>query len=241
MEELQLALCEDDKEEQERLTRLLQAEPVPVNVTAFDSGEAFLRDYRPGLFDMVFMDIYMGGISGVETVRRLRKQDPELPVAFITSSQDHALDGYRLKVAKYIEKPVTQEDMNDAVTFAVRRRAQAAVEVTLQRKKLSLPVSRLSFVEQRAHYLLFWFDGGRVSQAKGKLDELEPQLAGFPFFRSHKSYLANLSHVAGIDLELLIFHMKEGQNVYIRRDCLKKAKGAWEDWLFVQARKGEEK
>ncbi len=238
MEELKLALCEDDKEELERLTGLAQAGPVPVSVTAFENGEAFLEDYRPGRFDMVFMDIYMGGISGVEAVRRLREQEPELPVAFVTSSQDHALDGYRLKVAKYIEKPVTKEDMDSAIALAAQWREQAAVEVVLQGKKLSLPVNRLVLVEQRAHYLLFWFEGGGTKQAKGWLDELEPQLAGFPFFRSHKSYLANLSHVVGIDQGLLVFCMKDGQSVYIRRDLLKKAKNAWEDWLFAQARQG---
>ncbi len=238
MEELKLALCEDDKEEMERLMDLAQAAAVPVRVTAFENGEAFLADYRPGRFDMVFMDIYMDGISGVEAVRRLREQEPELPVAFVTSSQDHALDGYRLKVAKYIEKPVTKEDMDSAIALAAQWREQAAVEVVLQEKKLSLPVNRLVLVEQRAHYLLFWFEGGGTKQAKGRLDELEPQLAGFPFFRSHKSYLANLSHVVGIDQGLLVFCMKDGQSVYIRRDLLKKAKNAWEDWLFAQARKG---
>lgn len=240
MTELQLALCEDDKEEQKRLTGLIQTGPLQVHVIAFCSGEAFLQGYKPGMFDMVFMDIYMGGISGVETVRRLREQEPELPVAFVTSSQDHALDGYRLRVAKYIEKPVTQKDIDDAVLFAAQRQAQASLEIVLQGKKLSLPVNRLSFVEQRAHYLLFWFQGGTTSQARGRLDELEPQLAGFPFFRSHKSYLANLSHVAGIDPELLMFRMKDGQNVYIRRDRLKKARNVWEDWLFSQARRGDE-
>ena len=239
MEELQIVLCEDDKEELERLIRLIQEGPVPVRVTAFGSGEAFLQDYQPGRFDMVLMDIYMGGISGVEAVRRLREQEPELPVAFVTSSQDHALDGYRLKVAKYMEKPVTQADMDDAVTLAAWRRAQAAVEIILQGKKLQLPVSRLVSVEQKAHYLLLRFAGGGTEQIKGRLDELEPQLAGFSFFRSHKSYLANLSYVAGIDQELLLFHMKEGQDVYIRRDRMKKAKDAWEDWLFAQARKGD--
>ena len=237
MEELQLALCEDDREELERLTRLARTGPVPVRVTAFGSGEEFLKNYRPGQFDMVFMDIYMDGISGVETVRLLREQEPELPVAFVTSSQDHALDGYRLKVAKYIEKPVTQEDMNGAVALAAQWQAQAAVEVVLQGKKLLLPVSRLIFAEQKAHYVLMHFEGGGIRQAKGRLDELEPQLGGFPFFRSHKSYLANLSCVAGIDQELLVFRMKDGQSVYIRRDRLKEAKDAWEDWLFAQARK----
>lgn len=239
MEELQVALCEDDKEELERLMHLLRNGPVPVRATAFGSGEAFLKDYQPGRFDMVLMDIYMGGISGVETVRRLREQEPELPVAFVTSSQDHALDGYRLKVAKYLEKPVSQTDMDDAVTLAAGRRVQAAVEVVLQGKKLQLPVSRLISVEQKAHYLLLRSTGDRTGQVKGRLDELEPQLAGFPFFRSHKSYLANLSYVTGIDQKLLVFHMKEGQDVYIRRDRMKKAKDAWEDWLFAQTRKEE--
>lgn len=237
MEELQIALCEDDKEELERLMYLLREGPVPVRTTTFDSGEAFLQDYQPGRFDMVFMDIYMGGISGVEVIRRLREQEPELPVAFVTSSQDHALDGYRLKVAKYLEKPVTQADMDEAVTLAAGRRMQAAAEVILQGKKLQLPVSCLISVEQKAHYLLLRFAGGRTEQIKGRLDELEPQLDSASFFRSHKSYLANLSYVTGIDQELLMFHMKEGQNVYIRRERMKKAKDAWEDWLFAQARK----
>lgn len=237
MEELQIALCEDDKGELERLTHLLLNGPVPVRATAFDSGEAFLKEYQPGRFDMVLMDIYMDGISGVETVRRLREQDPDLPVAFVTSSQDHALDGYRLKVAKYLEKPVSQADMDDAVTLAAGRRVPAAVEVVLQGKKMQLPASRLISVEQKAHYLLLRSVGGRTGQIKGRLDELEPQLAGFPLFRSHKSYLANLSYVTGIDQELLVFHMKEGPDVYIRRDRMKKARDAWEDWLFAQARK----
>lgn len=239
MEELQIALCEDDRDETEHLIKLIRSGTVPVNISAFDSGEAFLKAHQPGRFDMVFMDIYMGGISGVETVRLLREREPGLPVAFVTSSQDHALDGYRLKVAKYLEKPVTQEDMDGAIALAVKWREQAAVEVVLQGKKLRLEPGRLLYAEQKAHYLLFYFEDGRLEQVKGRLDELEPQLAGYPFFRSHKSYLANLSHVADIDQGLLVFCMTNGQVVYIRRDLMKRAKDAWEDWLFTQARKGD--
>ena len=53
MEELKLALCEDDKEEQERLICLAQAGQVPVSVTAFENGEAFLKDYQPGRFGIL--------------------------------------------------------------------------------------------------------------------------------------------------------------------------------------------
>ncbi len=125
-----------------------------------------------------------------------------------------------------------------AIVAQSQRRMQTDVEVTLLGKKLLLPVSRLISAEQQAHYVLLRFEDGATTQLKGRLDELEPQLADFPFFRSHKSYLANLSYVTGIDRELLVFHMKDGQNVYIRRDRLKKARDAWADWLFAQMRKG---
>ncbi len=125
-----------------------------------------------------------------------------------------------------------------AIVAQSQRRMQTDVEVTLLGKKLLLPVSRLISAEQQAHYVLLHFEDGATTQLKGRLDELEPQLADFPFFRSHKSYLANLSYVTGIDRELLVFHMKDGPNVYIRRDRLKKARDAWADWLFAQMRKG---
>ena len=64
-----------------------------------------------------------------------------------------------------------------------------------------------------------------------------PQLDDPSFFRCHKSYLVNLAYVTGIDQEMMVFYMKEGNTVYIRRDLFKKAKNAWELWLYNMARK----
>ena len=93
-------------------------------------------------------------------------------------------------------------------------------------------------MEQKAHYLTFHLLDNKTIQAKGKLDELMPQLEAFPFFRCHKSYLANLAFVTGIDRELMVFHMRGGEKVYIRRENFKKARQAWELFLFEEARKG---
>lgn len=239
MEELLIALCEDDADEQKKLISLIQSGCVPAKTTVFDSGEALLGNNPSGCFDLVLMDIYMDGISGVEAARRIRNIDPEIPVAFVTTSKEHALDGYRLNVNRYLEKPVSQKAMDDVLLFALDRRENPpGITILVQGRPLSLPVRRLLYVEQKAHYLTFHLLDNKTIQAKGKLDELMPQLEAFPFFRCHKSYLANLAFVTGIDRELMVFHMRGGEKVYIRRENFKKARQAWELFLFEEARKG---
>ena len=239
MEELLIALCEDDADEQKKLISLIQSGRVPAKTTVFDSGEALLGNDPSGSFDLVLMDIYMDGISGVEAARRIRNTDPDIPVAFVTTSKAHALDGYRLNVNRYLEKPVSQKAMDDVLLFALDRRENPpGITILVQGRPLSLPVRRLLYVEQKAHYLTFHLLDNKTIQAKGKLDELMPQLEAFPFFRCHKSYLANLAFVTGIDRELMVFHMRGGEKVYIRRENFKKARQAWELFLFEEARKG---
>lgn len=239
MEELLIALCEDDADEQKKLISLIQSGRVPAKTTVFDSGEALLGNDPSGSFDLVLMDIYMDGISGVEAARRIRNTDPEIPVAFVTTSKEHALDGYRLNVNRYLEKPVSQKAMDDVLLFALDRRENPpGITILVQGRPLSLPVRRLLYVEQKAHYLTFHLLDNKTIQTKGKLDELMPQFEAFPFFRCHKSYLANLAFVTGIDRELMVFHMRGGEKVYIRRENFKKAREAWELFLFDEARKG---
>lgn len=71
------------------------------------------------------MDIYLDGPDGVEAVRRIRELDEELPVAFTASSPGFALNGGRLNVAKYIEKPVSPKAVHEMLAFARDKRARS--------------------------------------------------------------------------------------------------------------------
>lgn len=240
MEKLRIALCENEQQEAERLLKLLASCDIPAELSIFKSAEAFLEGYAAGRFDLILMDIYLTGLSGTEAVRRIREKGEKIPVAFITASRDHALEAYRLNVEKYIEKPVSQKALLETLRLALERReSRPEITVFSGGKPLRIPAEEIIYIEQKAHYLLFNLSAGKTVQVKGRLDELQPQLLGLPFFRCHKSFTVNLAFVTGIDRELMAFHMKEGALAYIRRENLKTAKQAWESWLFSAAR-GEE-
>lgn len=130
MDPLHIAICEDSTEEQKNLLAILEQSEIPTVTATFANGEDFLREYRQGKYDLLLMDIYMGGMTGVEVVTNIRKTDETLIVAFITSSADHTLVGYRLNAIKYIEKPVKEKDVWELLAFA-----------------------RILYVEQREHTL----------------------------------------------------------------------------------------
>lgn len=106
--------CEDSAKEQKKLLAVLEQSEIPTNTAIFASGEDFLKEYEQGKYDLLLMDIYMGGMTGVEVVQEIRKKDDSLVVAFTTTSTDHTLEGYRLNAFKYIEKPVHKKGSDGA-------------------------------------------------------------------------------------------------------------------------------
>ena len=239
MEPLHIAICEDQAEEKEALLALLAQSGVPCVCTVFSSGEALLEAWRPHEFDLLLMDIYMDGITGLEAVKRLREQGEELPVAFITSSTDHALDSYRLSALKYIEKPVRLKDVTDIVTLA-RLKKQDAPSLAIHRngRQENIPVADICYLEQQGHVVNIHLKDETVITTYEKIATMAVRLADQPFFQPHKSYLVHLAFVARVNTDLRCFVMTNGKNIPIRRELMGKARRAWEYGLFARNRRG---
>lgn len=237
MDPLYIAICEDQPQEREVILEMLEKSGFPCVSTVFDSGEALLAAWEPHTFDLLLMDIYMDGMTGVKAVKLLRDRGEELPVAFITSSIDHALDSYRLSALKYIEKPVSSKDVAEILDLARLKKVHApSLAVQWNGNKDLIPLSDLLYLEQQGHVVHIHLKGGAVRYVYKKLSDMAGQLTGQPFFQSHKSFLVHLAFVRNINMDLKCFVMSDGKNIPIRRELMGKAKRAWEDWLFAHTR-----
>lgn len=237
MDVLEVAICEDSPEERERLLALIEKADASAHCTTFTDGESFLGEFRPGKYDLIFMDIYMGGMTGVETVTRLRELDEEVPIAFATTSTEHTLESYRLNVLKYIEKPVGQKAVQEIIQLArLKKESRPHLHFKIDGSEVNIPLDSIIYMEQKGHELLIHVADGEPVRVNEKLDSVEPLLAGQSFYRCHKSYLVSLACIKSYDKELMVFTMKDGKNVHIRRESLGEARRAYEDFLFGTAR-----
>ena len=75
----------------------------------FESGTRFLDAFRPQVYDVIFIDQYMEGMSGMDTAREIRRVDEEAALIFVTTSCDHAVDSYGVRACGYLIKPFTYE------------------------------------------------------------------------------------------------------------------------------------
>ena len=100
-----------------KLQAYMQQARIPFTLYEFDSGEAFLEAFSPGRFSIVFLDIYMGGMTGMAVAHAIREQDFDCRLIFLTQSEEYLREGYSVNAVHYLIKPVSDPDFTQAMRF----------------------------------------------------------------------------------------------------------------------------
>lgn len=110
-----IAICDDVEVERFVLRRQLmayfQTTGGEAEIREFESGESLLAEIEEGyiLPDLIFLDIYMGDLNGMDTARRLRALGVKAPIVFLTASPDFALESYEVEASGYLLKPADEQ------------------------------------------------------------------------------------------------------------------------------------
>lgn len=231
--ELLIYICDDEADAVEAIETLIHQErTLRVRTESFSSGEELLPALKTRLPDLLILDIFMEGMDGIAVLRQIRTIARDLPVALYSTSTDFALEGYRLKAVRYLEKPVKQADVRELLRFL--RKTQIGRPLFHLGPNESVPLADILYFEQQKHKIVLHLTTGEERTYYGKLDQLESLSPAF--VRSHKSYLVNLDHVVAIDRELSVFRMRNGSMAYIRKGELPAMKRCYEERLIERVR-----
>lgn len=229
---LKVGVCEDFGADAKIITSCISQSGYAAVTECFESGEKFLETFEKGRYHIVFMDIYMGGMSGMETTRSIREIDPRVLIVFVTTSQDHTLESYRLGALKYIEKPVTIESVKDALELAwTLREKRDMLNVCRGKDRVDIPLDEITYIEVIDHTCLIHTENG-VMKTYAKFNEVCYNLPP-RFLRCHRAYAVNMDHIRQIDED---FIMDNGDVVYISRKGINQVKKEYASYLCGIAR-----
>jgi len=233
---LNIAICEDTEPDLANLKALIEGSGVNFTLETFVDGESFVQGFAKGKYDLVFLDVFMGELSGVDTAERIRELDTDVVIVFTTTSEDFTRESYRLNAYKYMIKPVLKEDVEESLDLAIVKRdrnLEASLEIISDGRAVSISFNDIEYVESRDSRSYVVSSNGQQYPTVTSLDSLETLLNPPRFLRSHRAFIVNLDHVDDIDND---FIMDNGDIAYIRVKDHKRIKNKYDDYIFSKIR-----
>lgn len=184
-------------------------------IEQFQSGGELLKSL--GRFDVIFLDILMEGMDGMETARQCRRMAFDRMLVFFSSSRDYVFDAYDVEAFQYLVKPIEDKKLKKVLQKAVRKmeeRSQAFILVSRDRQKRKLFLDDIYYFEIRGRMIDIHGTGGVFSYYE-QIGILERELQGKGFFRCHKSYLVNLKYVDVYNRQELV--LDNGERIAIAK------------------------
>lgn len=197
---LRVAVVDDDAADAQtvidHLDHYFEGDRSKYHVTVIADGEDLLLGYKP-TFDLIFLDVEMPRMGGIECARRLRAIDREVAIVYVTNMAQYAATGYEVDALGYLVKPLRYYSfalaMGRVAEWQERRRG-TVLWLADGEGRVALSSRDLRYVEVRKHELSFHAVDGTY-QAWGSLKEYEELLAGAHFYKCNRYYLVNLEHV----------------------------------------------
>ncbi len=217
---LRIAICEDHEAEMEQLIGLIQAslraKTRPFDISRFHTGAALMSSYRPGQYDLLLIDMFLGDTLGIRIAEKIRANGDSCPLVFMTHSADYALEGFAVQASHYILKPITAEHIEEVWRRCLDAEAPQEDTITLMidRKPRDIVLQQIVYIQADNKRCLIHTCDETLS-TRMPIDQLEYMLSDPCFCRCHRGYIVNFNHVCQADKD---FIMTNGDKVYIRQN-----------------------
>lgn len=243
MEQIRIAIVEDEAPHAELLKQHIeswrqQKGIKEIQLQHFCHAQAFFFAWEEETYDMIFLDIQMPGINGMEAARKIREMDSGVKLVFTTGVTDYLQEGYEVDAIRYLLKPITQEKVWQCLDKMLQEPPPIPQLIFQTREGIvKLSEQEIEYFEARGHNTVCHLvpdrqqpqpagAGSGVSDMELRKNGCEVQLReGFnalcarlcqrPFIRCHRSYLCHIRHIHRVERKELI--LESGQRIPVSR------------------------
>jgi DNA-binding LytR/AlgR family response regulator len=237
---IQIAICDDSPDDLRRLIEVLYQYDDSFQITKYTNGEFLISDCQENeiLFDIIFLDIYMPGINGIETATEIRATMKDVIIIFVSSSNEHYPEAFDVFAFNYILKPVNKEKLNSLLELALKntlKERRHQIQFSFKSKNYRINCRDILYLESRDKIILFHMTDKTMLQCYAKLDEIRKQLPVDSFIRCHQSFMVNSLHVT----EMADHYFRVGSSmINISKKYQKESKNQYFEYLFTHMNYG---
>jgi len=185
----------------EYICRYCSEHKIHVQVKEFTNEGTFLRTLKTEQYSLVFLDIFMQSLNGIQIAKEIKKLNPKCQIIFSTSSREHAVKAFRLHALDYLVKPYTYAQLEDALNRFEKVAAKFAhyIELNEGRYQTRILITDIMYVDYHNHYIQVHTTSS-VIRSYMSFGEFSPLLAPYgQFLWCYRNCMINMDYVESWD------------------------------------------
>lgn len=231
-----IAICDDEplsiKELSNLITTYAREHNHKIQHTTYSSAEQFLKEIRVQnkQFDLLFLDIKMKKINGMEAAKIIRKMDEAMIIIFVSALHEYVFDAFDVNAKGFLVKPIKKEKLYDILNKSfskLEENLKCSLNLYHCGELEKILFKDIYYCEVQDHSV-FVYEREKINQYQGKIDDLEKELND-DFFRCHRSFIVNLRFVNSYR-DNMIF-MQSGEKIPVAG---RRQKEFWKSLLHFQ-------
>lgn len=236
---MRIAVCDDEKVFLDKICSEIETfyRSLDICCVPFSDGREIILEYEKGQrFDVIFLDIEMKQLDGMKTAEKIRSFSSDVPIVFLTSHTELAMEGYEVGAFRFLQKPVKKEKLEQAL-IDIKRLYEGRKTILLKESgdEYIVAVEDIIFVESDSNNVLFvtcdkeYKVRMKLSEAQTRLCEIAPI-----FCRIHRCSIVNLCHVTSYsDKEV---NLDDGTTLSMSKSFLPKFRADIFEYVKLHAR-----
>ena len=237
---MRIALVDDEASQLQHLEALLVKElevlsrHTPYRIDTYQNAQFFLEQWTAGNYDVIILDIFMCGITGIDVATQIRLTDPYVKLVFCSQSNDFASESYLVNAQYYLIKPATQDSISNMLKRLNLDQIQQIQTCTLPDGHIIIQ-RQILYTEYYNHVIYIHLKGGEIHHLRAKHSDLEDLLISCGYICSpNRGILINFHEVTKMqDTNVL---MSDGTMLPISRRKSKEVRAAYAKFYFQKMR-----
>lgn len=227
-----IGICDDEEAYRDRIKTIcseyLAEREMECQFTMFSSGEEVLA-YQGDRMLLLFLDIEMPGIDGLEVMEKVRGNDLIWRIVFVTSHKELKWDTIDLKTLAFLEKPIDEVGVQTCLRTMVRENTEN-IDVFYKTVEGSgcIKLDEILFIQAKGNYVVICSKEEEIT-GYDSIKAMETQIIGTTMIRTHRSYLVNLQHIRKMYWDEL--QMTNGVKVPLGRKYIPDVKDAYFNFI----------
>lgn len=200
-----IAVCDDEELALAQISGVVKKEfarcGINAEITIFSEPKLLLELNRTSNFEVIFLDIDMPDLDGIETARIIKNQNPKSLIIFVTGKDELVYKSFEVHPFGFIRKLKLKEEISRIVEDIVREltRNDYMLNFRIEGVNYKLFADEIIYIESKGNYIIIKTTDGLVYKYKDSINKKEIELLEQGFVRTHEKYLANLKYIFKIN------------------------------------------